>query len=393
MSNNDRHYLKEASSSNIPTSFTSREVKMNTYVSPKICPVKVDSSGDIAMQVGFDKKYDFFRYLSDRYMGSPTNAAAIKGKVDLTFGKGLRSFSEDSERDLQVRLLLKDSEISKLVQDYILYGNATLQVIYTRDRKKISKVKHIPVHTIRAAHANPDTGEIDVYYYSHDWSNKKAERIPYPAFGSTADSPMEIMYIKNYNPSPNNFYYSEPSYISTLLYAIIEEESSNMALTQIDNKLATSHIINIPDSAGMTRQQKDMYERRFVDKYAGSNGLPIVFNFQTGEDDVATITKADRDNLSEDLAYINNHAMKMILIGHRITSPLLLGIKQEGNGLASNTEEIQIAYSIFYSTVIRPFQSTIVNHLQNILLYNGVVSDIYFQPLSPWDYYSQFDNQ
>ena len=47
-----------------------------------------------------------------------------------------------------------------------------MQVIYSKDRKTIAKVAHIPVENLRAEKCN-EKGEIEGYFYSDDWSNVK----------------------------------------------------------------------------------------------------------------------------------------------------------------------------------------------------------------------------
>jgi len=59
-----------------------------------------------------------------------------------------------------------------------------------------------------------------------------------------------------------------------------------------------------------------------------------------------------------------------ILTAHRITSPLLLGIK-DGAGFSSNSDEIITSYSHFMNTVVRPKQTKILNTYGYILSLAG----------------------
>ena len=47
-----------------------------------------------------------------------------------------------------------------------------MQVIYSKDRKTVARVEHIPVENLRAEKCN-EKGEIEAYYYSDDWSKVK----------------------------------------------------------------------------------------------------------------------------------------------------------------------------------------------------------------------------
>ena len=68
-------------------------------------------------------------------------------------------------------LLHKDC-VRHLVTDLKLLGQCAMQVIYTKDRKRIAEVHHIPVQLLRAEKCNED-GKIEAYYYSDDWTDIK----------------------------------------------------------------------------------------------------------------------------------------------------------------------------------------------------------------------------
>ena len=78
--------------------------------------------------------------------------------------------------------------------------------------------------------------------------------------------------------------------------------------------------------------------------------------------------------------------MHKILVGHRVTSPMLLGIKDGGNGLASNSDEIMVASQLFNSTVIRNFQDEILDALEEVLELNGEVPELYFITSQPIEF-------
>jgi hypothetical protein len=66
---------------------------------------------------------------------------------------------------------------------------------------------------------------------------------------------------------------------------------------------------------------------------------------------------------------INDMVTQKILTAHRITSPALLGIK-ENTGLGNNAEEIETAYRLFLNTVVLPYQQSILSCLEYILGFN-----------------------
>lgn len=77
--------------------------------------------------------------------------------------------------------------------------------------------------------------------------------------------------------------------------------------------------------------------------------------------------------------------MQKLMVAHRVTSPMLLGIK-DSTGLGNNAEEIETATLLFDNTVIRPFQNLIIKALDQILAVNGISLDLYFKTLQPLEF-------
>ena len=73
------------------------------------------------------------------------------------------------------------------------------------------------------------------------------------------------------------------------------------------------------------------------------------------------------------------------MVAHRITSPMLLGIKDQ-TGLGNNADELRTASTLFDNIVIRPFQRIILDALDDVLAYNGVSIDLYFKTLQPLEF-------
>jgi hypothetical protein len=69
---------------------------------------------------------------------------------------------------------------------------------------------------------------------------------------------------------------------------------------------------------------------------------------------------SDMDKQFETLV---GQAVESILVGHRVTSPLLFGIR-EGGGLGSNTDEMKQAMRIFMKQVVEPFQRMITDSIE-----------------------------
>ena len=208
-----------------------RVINLSTYTSPEI----VEVYNRDYIQYGEDNLY--FKYLIDRYNGSPTNNAIINAISEMIYGKGLDATDSSFKPNeyAQMKVLFQNQCVRKLCYDLKLMGQCAIQVIYSQDRSRIVQLEHLPVETLRAEKS--ENGDIKAYYYAPDWEKVKpqTELKRIPAFGESKES-IEIMYIKPYRAG--YFYYSPVDYQGGLQYAELEEEVSNYHLNNILNGLA-----------------------------------------------------------------------------------------------------------------------------------------------------------
>jgi hypothetical protein len=80
---------------------------------------------------------------------------------------------------------------------------------------------------------------------------------------------------------------------------------------------------------------------------------------------------------------LSNECVRKLIVAHRVTSPLLLGVRTENNGLGSNAEEIETASLLFDNITIKPYQQLIVDCIDDILAVNDISLKLYFKTLQP----------
>jgi hypothetical protein len=353
---------------------------LNSYVKPEVKEV----SGKNWIEYGSDNNY--FQYLIDRYNGSPTNNAIINGVIDMIFGKGLAATDAAQKPDeyaMMMGLFTKNC-VKKVVSDFKMMGNAAFQVIYNQDHSKIVGVEHIPVETLRAERANED-GFIPAYYYAKDW-NRVAQRKEVPvrieAFGMSKAG-IEILYIKPYKAG--YYYYAPTDYQGSLPYAELEEEVANYHISNIKNGLAPSMLINF-NNGTPTEEEQTLIEARIADKFSGSsNAGRFILAFNDNKELAATIEPVQLSDASEQYQFLSSECTQKIMVGHRVTSPMLLGIK-DNSGLGNNADELKTASILFDNVVIRPLQEIILDAIEQVLSYNGASLNIYFKTLQPLEF-------
>ena len=355
-------------------------VNFSSYTTPVVKEVQ----GKDYVEYGEDN--DYFGYLIDRYNGSPTNNAILNSLMDMTFGKGLDA-TDSAKKPSEyaaMRGLFTKSCLQKVVADYVMMGQCSLQVIYSQDHNTIVEVQHIPVETLRAARCNED-GEVEAYYYAKDWlavssRRETAERIP--AFGKSKEG-LEILYIKPYRAG--FYYYSPVDYQGGLPYAELEEEIANYHINNIQNGLAPSMLINFNNGVPSEEERRSI-EQQIATKFSGSsNSGKFILAFNDNKDLAATVDPVQLSDAAEQYQFLSAESTQKIMVSHRIVSPMLLGIK-DNSGLGNNAEELKTASTLLDNLVIRPKQEIIIDGIDQILAYNDISLNLYFKTLQPLEF-------
>ena len=361
-----------------------RVLNLSTYTSPKIKETKTDNF------VSYGEDNNYFQFLIDRYNGSATNNAIINGMSEMIFGKGLDATDSNRKPEAYAQMvsLFHDDCVRRLASDLKLMGQCAMQVIYSKDRKKIARVEHIPVQTLRAEKCN-EKGEIEAYYMHPDWANYKKndtlKRIE--AFGY-GNEPIQIYYVKPYKAGYK--YYSPVDYQGGIQYAELEEEISNYHINNIMNGLAPSMLINF-NNGTPDPEQRQLIENRIYQKFSGSsNSGKFILSFNDDANTAASIEPIQLSDAHNQYQFLSDESMRKIMVAHRVVSPMLLGVK-DSSGLGNNADELKTASLLMDNTVIRPFQTLLINAFDEILAYNDISLNLYFKTLQPLEF-KELDN-
>ncbi len=356
-----------------------RIVNLATHTTPQV----VEDNRKQWVAYGEDNNY--FQYLIDRYNGSATNNAIINGMSELIYGKGL--YATDAQRKpdqyAQMKSLFSRTCMRKVTFDLKAMGQAAFQVIYNKDKSKIVQVEHMPIETLRFEKMNED-GDVCGYYYSKDWTKirkKGFEPVRIPAFGhGEKGEGLEIYCIKPYRSG--FYYYSPVDYQGGLPYAELEEEVANYHINNIKNGLSPSMLINFNNGVP-TEEERELIERRIIQKFSGSsNSGKFILAFNDNKEMAASIEPVQLSDASEQYQFLADESMRKLMVAHRVTSPMLMGIK-DNSGLGNNADELKTASLLFHNTVVRPIQELILDAIDDILAVNEVSLNLYFKTLQP----------
>lgn len=351
-------------------------LQLANYTRPEI---KESASKDFVLN---GDKNSFYQEIIDRYNGSATNRTIIDAYAQYIYGKGLTS-NQKSTKAIQfadILRILSKKDLKNVCQDYSLFGEASIEIIFKGG--KIMQIKHTPKNCI-VPNKMDENGDVKSYWYSRDFSQpRKYEPLQIPAFGfDTIKNGSAIYIISDYQVGKT--YFSDPTYLSGMPYAVFEEEYANFVVNHIKNGLSFGHIINFNDGADKTEEQKKAIFDSFRQNLAGStNAGKFVLAYNDNKENSVTIEALTVSDAHKQYEFLTADAMQKIMLSHRVTSPILFGIK-DNTGFGNNADEMQVAFDELMLNVIQPKQEVILDALMFILNQNGFNIDLDFIPLRP----------
>jgi hypothetical protein len=344
------------------------------YVKP---PLEENKSKNWVMN---GKDNCFYKHIIDRFNGSVTNSAIISSYIELIYGRGLSAKDSSQKMEQWVKLLtiLKPKELKKFISDFELFGEASFQVIKTRDRKHIAEILHLPKQFV-VPEIEDERGIINNYWYSRDFSSRKIEPVKYPAFGTTNEA-IEIFVLRPYKAGKN--YFADPDYLSGLMYAEMEEEIANFYINSIKKGLSAGFIINVPDGNVMTPEEKEAFERKMKQKLTGSsNAMTSILNFAYGDKEITVVPFPTNESVHKQWDFLSGECRQQLFTAHKVTSPMLFGVK-DNTGFGNNADELDTAEAQLMKRVISPKQNHITEALKEILATDDINLDLFLMPLT-----------
>jgi|TARA_R110002020_G_scaffold130543_1_gene292100 hypothetical protein len=355
-------------------------------------PIVQEARGRDYIEYGTDDWKNLYpQFLIDLYYNSSTHAAIINQTAEMIAGEDLICTDEDKNLDAFVKLkkFLRHANsheslhqvIKKVAFDFKLQGAYALHIVWNRERTEIAEVYHVPVERVRAGRPN-EFGKVDTYFISADWANTRTNK-PYPitAFNTndrTAAS--QLLYTGSY--SPNMDVYHTPDYLAANNWALVDQRVAEFHLNNIQNGFSGSYFISFANGVP-TQEERFQIEQSLTDKFTGaSNSGKFILTFsddktRTPEITPITVSDADKQYLALQELLVQN-----ILTGHRVTSPMLMGIKND-TGLGSNVDELNAASNFYLNTVVKGFQLHILDTLQTIFSVNNMDLEVKFVQLKP----------
>jgi hypothetical protein len=352
-------------------------LQLAKYEAPVIQEAKRDN------WVEFGEDNDYYNFLINCYTNSTTNNAIINNVARLIYGKGLSATnaSQKPSEYAQMMSLFSKECVRHLCIDLKMLGQCAMQVIYTKDRKKIAGVHHIPVQLLRAEKCNAD-GKIEGYYYSDNWEDvKKYPPKRLSAFGCSNDE-LEVFFVKPYSVGLK--YYALPDYVGATPYCTLEESISEYLINEVNNGFSGRAVINF-NNGQPSQEEQMMIKSKVLSQLTGTQGEKVIISFNNNAESKTSVDSMPVNDAPDLYNTLTETCLRKIMLGHQITSPLLFGIAS-ANGFSSNADELRDSFILFENMVIKPYREMLTDAFDEILAYNEVSLNLYFRTLKPLEF-------
>lgn len=327
--------------------------------------------------VTFGEANLFPNYLIDLYYSSPVHSALTMSIAFMIAGKEFKSSNLAAQREID---RLKLNAIRRpITLDAKMHGGYYLEIIWSVDRSTIAKINHLPYENVRLAVANEED-VIPGVYYSKDWNDtRKKKNIPafIPMYNPTskAEEPSQVLFVGIM--TPGSAYYPKPDYYSAINYIEITRDISEFYRAFLSNGMAPSYFLHMNN--GIPDPEEQMAIRRNWETMVGAKKAgKVVFTFNESADRAPRLDLVPMSDADKQWQELSVQSRENILAAHRVTSPLLFGIRDAG-GLGSNADEMKQAYRIFNKNIIEPYQQIVTDSIEEVFKAMGIIADVYIE--------------
>lgn len=279
-------------------------------------------------------------FLLHLYGSSPIHSAIINAKATYLIGDGLK----DGGKDVSIKVNEQESFeefVRKCVLDYLIFNAFAVEVVYNSFGEPI-EYYWVPVQNVRTNQNK------SYFWYNEDWkTTTKGTR--FDRFGTEGED-SKIFYFDGYFPNPNKVY-PVPDYAGCITSISTDIAIRDFNLNNIKNQFSVSTLITFFNGSNIPNEVKREIEKDLRQSYSGENGKKLIIDYQNPNGksaDVRNISPGDWDKAYE---AIGKNVADDIYRGHQVTSPMLFGVKTEGQ--LGGATELETAYEIFKNTYIR----------------------------------------
>jgi hypothetical protein len=308
----------------------------------------------------------FPQHLINLYHNSPIHNALTNSIAYMIEGKGTGT--------------ILDNALQGISFDLKLQGAFVAEVIWSMDFTRVVQINHLPFENCRLAY-DRDEDDITGIWYSKDWANtrsKKGKPEFIPAFNPSIaqEQPRQVIYA--HGMSAGSVYYPKPDYFGALNYIELSYQMGLYHVNNILNGLFPSFIINFLNGIPQ-KEEREAIRREWETRLSGANNAgKFLMTFNEDPTRAPQIQDFPLSDADKQYQFLSEETAKQIMVGHRVVSPLIHGIR-DTTGFGSNKDEMLVGLEIFNNQVIKPYQRIIER------VFTPILGEVNIEMNSPFD--------
>lgn len=349
-------------------------------------PIMRESRQGDYITYGLVNEYPY--YLLDNYRRSSKHNAIINGKVDYIMGNGWK-IDPDSTVESQAQFIKFFNSVcgeddlndftEKLVLDFEIFNGFAIEITWAVDGRSIASMRHVPFEKIRL---NKDDSMFQVAeWYSEDLAQlfpKPIDIVKYVPFDENKRIGKQLYYYRVYSAGVKH--YPLPTYLGGLAWVEADVQIANYHNSNLRNNFWGGYLINLNNGIPTMEEQADI-ERQIKRKFSGTdNAGRFVVSFNDDSSKAPTLLPLVPSDLDKQFDVLNKTVQQEIFTAHRVTSPMLFGIRVESQ-LGGRNEMIE-AYELFKNTYINGRVQRIERVMNYLANFNGI-QEIMLTPVDP----------
>jgi hypothetical protein len=308
----------------------------------------------------------FPQHLINLYQNSPIHNALVNSIAYMIEGQGTGT--------------ILDNALQGIAFDLKLQGAFVAEVIWSMDFTRVVQINHLPFENCRLAY-DKEEDDITGIFYSKDWANTRSKRGKpefIPAFNPSIaqEQPRQVIYA--HGMSAGSVYYPKPDYFGALNYVELSYQMGLYHVNNILNGLFPSFIINFLNGIPQ-KEEREAIRREWETRLSGAaNAGKFLMTFNEDPTRAPQIEAFPLSDADKQYQFLSEETAKQIMVGHRVVSPLIHGIR-DTTGFGSNKDEMLVGLEIFNNQVIKPYQRIIER------VFTPILGEINIEMNSPFD--------
>jgi len=338
-------------------------------------PVMLENRSGKYITYGFANEYPY--YLLDNYRRSSKHNAIVNGKVNYIMGGGWQA-GDNLTVEQQARFIkffdgLSSTEdlndiTEKLVLDLEIFNGFAVAVTWSK-LGTIAKMEHVPFEKIRV-------DKEEKMFQVADWYNddmmqlfpKVGDIEKIPAFDPENRLGKQLFYYRVYAAGVKH--YPLPEYIGGNAWIEADVQVANFHNNNLRNNFWGGYLINFNNGIPTPEEQGDI-ERQIKRKFSGTdNAGRFVVTFNDDAAKAPTLEPLTPSDMDKQFEILNKAIQQEIFIAHRVTNPMLFGVKTEGQ-LGGRNELVE-AYELFKATYVNDRVRKVERMINYLGSFNGV---------------------